>query len=158
MSYEIEKLWTTKAGLKAACVVVRNSHRCGYVEVPKGHPLHGVDYSQETDALNFDPNEATLGKKSPMIAFTAASEDGGVRRSPDIAFDVHGGVTFAGGGTYPVESEGWWFGFDCAHAGDGYMDPTMNVFGMNDPVRSLGYVVEECESLAQQIVELTHER
>jgi hypothetical protein len=34
----------------------------------------------------------------------------------------------------------WWFGFDAAHAGDD-----------EDGGRSLGYMVEECESLARQL-------
>jgi hypothetical protein len=40
----------------------------------------------------------------------------------DIDIDVHGGLTYAGGGEnskYPVESDLWWFGFDCAHWMDG---------------------------------------
>jgi len=42
--------------------------------------------------------------------------------APDV--DVHGGLTFAS--LEPCEHEdgtGWWFGFDCAHAGDAYHDP-----------------------------------
>lgn len=42
----IEKEWTTNAGLEAACIMVRDSHRCGYVRVPDDHPLHGVDWSE----------------------------------------------------------------------------------------------------------------
>lgn len=35
-----------------------------------------------------------------------------------IDIDVHGGLTYAGNGNYPVESDLWWIGFDCAHIGD----------------------------------------
>lgn len=36
-------------------------------------------------------------------------------------FSCHGGITFADGGensNYPIESDLWWFGFDCAHCDD----------------------------------------
>lgn len=47
MSYEIEKEWMTAADLRA--VVIRTtalwrSHRCGYVEVPAGHPMYNKHY------------------------------------------------------------------------------------------------------------------
>jgi hypothetical protein len=37
----------------------------------------------------------------------------------EIDIDVHGGLTYAGDDNYPVESDLWWIGFDCAHSGDG---------------------------------------
>ena len=101
--------------------MVRNSHRCGYVEVPKGHPLFGVRYSEQCKALT---NEA-----------------------PEDVFRVHGGLTYSDADQpYPVTSDGWWFGFDCAH----YEDKTEYFDGEE---RSAEYVVSECESLARQIVE-----
>ena len=36
-------------------------------------------------------------------------------------FSCHGGLTYSGGGensSYPISSDLWWFGFDCAHCGD----------------------------------------
>lgn len=43
----------------------------------------------------------------------------------DVNVDVHGGLTFAE--VEPcsdhTDGQGWWFGFDCAHAGDGMVDP-----------------------------------
>lgn len=43
----------------------------------------------------------------------------------DVDMEVHGGLTYAQ--IEPcVEHEdgiGWWFGFDCAHAGDAFYDP-----------------------------------
>lgn len=154
MSYEIERDWTTKAGLRAVCLLATGRHRCGYVEVPPGHPLHGVGYSEETSVLVVDPN-MPIGKRGPILALTAGvgAADGKLRRSPDVAFDCHGGLTYAGGGKgYPVESDGWWFGFDCAHAGDGFLDDS---FFSDGPVRTEEYVVDECESLAAQIVAAT---
>ena len=125
MSYVTEKDWITKAGLRAVCIFARDSHRCGYVEVPKGHPLYEVDYHKDT---------VVLGK------------------SPDLVFEVHGGLTYSGGqDDYPVNTDGesWWFGFDCAHLGDA----TAYHHEAGDVQRSDRYVVAECESLARQIVE-----
>ena len=149
MSNVVERDWTTAAGLRAVCMMTTMGHRCGYDEVPQGHPLHGLGYSDTTDAIVFDPESVEIGKKSPILALTAgvgAAPGETIRRSPDIAFDVHGGLTFSGGGRgYPVESDGWWFGFDCAHAGD--------LTRYSDGVeRTEEYVVSECESLAAQIV------
>lgn len=74
------------------CLVVRNpmGSLCGYVGLPPEHPLHGKGY-----------------------------EDDGVPY-------VHGGATYAAACAHrvchvpaPGESDNvWWFGFDCAHAGD----------------------------------------
>jgi hypothetical protein len=42
--------------------------------------------------------------------------------TPDV--DVHGGLTFAEAEPCAHEDGvGWWFGFDCAHAGDATFDP-----------------------------------
>lgn len=154
-SNTVERDWTTEAGLRAVAILIHGMHRCGYVEIPKGHPLYGVDYNEETDALDFDPDDILVGKKTAMLAVTATvgGTDGEIRRSPDIAFDVHGGLTYADSGEngYPVESNGWWFGFDCGHYGDGSLNPTIAEFD-EGPVRSEEYVVAECERLSEQIV------
>lgn len=72
----------------------------------------------------------------------------------DVAADVHGGLTYAGGNDkYPVEDPGlWWLGFDCAHYGDVEIEPDPRFhFGREGIVRSLEYVQAECESLAAQL-------
>lgn len=158
MANEIERDWTTKAGYRAVALVViwngKRSHRCGYVGLPLGHPLYGVEYSQQVECLRETARNATLGKKSPILAFTArvgADEGESVRCSPDVAFDVHGGLTYSGEGRcHPAGGDEWWFGFDCAHSGDGYIEDVLG-FSMGGVVRSLDYVVGECESLAEQI-------
>ena len=139
MSYIIEADWITSAGLRAICMLAQGTHRNGYVEVPKGHPLHGIGYNEPTKLIGRKAaEEARLGKKSSILAFT---------------FDVHGGLTYSGSGeTYPVPSDGWWFGFDCAHAGDGQLGRRARFSG--GPVRSQEYVMSECEKLALQIVEM----
>lgn len=160
MAYDIEKDWTTKAGLRAIVVVgksgERRTHRCGYVQVPEGHPLHGVGYSDPMTAIPKEVvDNAKIGKKGALLALTAgvnALEGENIRRSPDVVFDCHGGLTYSGGDGYPAE-EGWWFGFDCHHAGDGEIEPDPRWSAWRDGVvRELDYVSDECESLASQIV------
>lgn len=162
----IEKDWITVAGLRAVCWMCtsmgRKTHRCGYVEVPAGHPLHGISYGEPCDLFTqADADGQTLGKKSPILMLTAAvrgdDDESRVRRSPDIVFDCHGGLTYSGGGdSYPAAGDGWWFGFDCAHSGDGVIEPSeidLMYPRDGDEVRSLEYVEQECERLAAQIVE-----
>ena len=153
---ELEKSWTTTAGFRATAWFVMNSHRCGYVEVPQGHALHGVDYSESTEALLPLPDDEPVGKRGMISILCAATSESGIPRTPEMTFDVHGGITFAGAANngYPNDGDGWWFGFDCAHAGDGTAN-TFSTYGADMPVRSLEYVIEECESLALQIVERT---
>ena len=124
MSTHIEKVWTTRAGLPAVVVLTSMGFRCGYVGVAEGHPLFGVHYNDD----------------------------------PAIAFDVHGGITFSEKGNHPLpDSPLWWFGFDCGH----YMDAPAPEFiekwpsilqHMEGIHRTLDYCVDECESLADQIV------
>lgn len=85
--------------------------------------------------------------------------------------DVHGGVTYSNGdGYYPIESDLWWFGFDCAH----YMDLNDNEAYLrhfphlremietrmqidkklkfdHGVVRTLEYVENQCKKLAEQL-------
>lgn len=113
------------------CMAVRNTFGvwCGYVGVPPGHRFHGVDYGE-------------------------------------VDVRVHGGLTFSGAcspspkgpqeGICHLEQDGrpgsvWWLGFDCNHAWD--IAPGAD-FGMPMPgseYRDLGYVVGECQSLAEQV-------
>lgn len=162
---KIEKDWITEAELRGVVLITdgTRSSRCGYVEVPLGHPLHGVSYSDQIPAITSEMVEGTrVGKKSPILAVTAnvdADDDDSIRRSPDILLDCHGGLTYSGAGAdkYPVESKGWWFGFDCLHSGDapiGPLEDGAELFYGGGITRSLGYVTLECERLARQIVTL----
>lgn len=161
MSHIIEADWTTEAGLRAVITVgLRDNgsrtHRCGYVGIPKGHVLFGIRYGDNVACLRRYADQATIGQKSPVLVLTAgvnAPEGETIRSSPDVVYDVHGGLTFSDGfDTYPVKSELWWFGFDCAHYGDSPIDA--DDFGFHGGVvRSKEYCVQECERLARQIVE-----
>ncbi|MCM1500769.1 MAG: hypothetical protein NC124_20110, partial [Clostridium sp.] len=81
-------------------------------------------------------------------------------------FDVHGGITYSGGGKnskYPVESDLYWFGFDCGHYYDqidceklreyfpdgkfteSRISEAINFEGSE--IRTLEYVRQECKNL-----------
>ena len=129
------------------CVVIFGSmgHRCGYVGVPKSHILYGKDYN---DNIGLETIECK--------------------------FDVHGGITYAGGNDYPIDTNGelWWFGFDTAHYGDGknidlaykyelldektysILKESESMFGSDSEVKSLDYCIEQCKLLADQFKEV----
>lgn len=157
MTFNVEKDWTTRAGFRAVVIMTDMGHRCGYVGVPETHPLYGVPYNEHCDALTFPAGE-TLGKRGVISLLCA----GGEKASPEIVFDVHGGITYSGGrGAYPVESGLWWFGYDCGHAGDAPSPEAVadrvarmgSVFypSPDEVHRTLDYCVGECESLAEQL-------
>jgi hypothetical protein len=161
MNTGVEKDWITEAGFRAVVYLTSMGHRCGYVGVPPDHPLHGVTYSDDTPALTTPPDDTPVGKRSPIAILCAAGRDH-IPNSPEMAFDVHGGITYSNEGDYPVESDLWWFGFDCAHSGDspvqefiGSLPARMRHLYIDGVARSLEYCEAECESLAKQIKELT---
>jgi len=97
-------------------------HWCGYVGVSPSHPLYKKDY------------------------------DG-------LSVDVHGGLTYAsecaGHICHPADDETahlWWFGFDCAHAGD--RSPAYAEYHQafdSDTYRDVTYARDQTESLAEQL-------
>lgn len=155
--FAIEKDWITKSGLRAVAGVVRESHRCGYVGVPKTHKLYGKDYGHSLDKEHWEcleSNKETF-KGSPIDILLAAYERNDGEVGPRLSYfvNVHGGLTYAGGkDNYPAVGDEWWFGFDCAHLGDARMNDDRPSYG--DAVRSLAYVEEECEALAEQLARL----
>ena len=140
--FKIEKEWIHK-GLSCAVTLAREGqHRCGYVRVPPGHPLHGAEYgSGAIDSLR-----------------------------------AHGGVNFAEVEpcTEHEDGQGWWLGFDFAHAFDSHWDPELdpeklspetreayNVFRKYPLLLSRGLhywtlpeAEAECEQLADQLAEV----
>lgn len=170
MAFRIEKDFVTSAGLRAVVIVCQfeegvDRHRCGYVGVDAGSKLWNKDYSEQLDCIDQEAvDTAQVGEKGVITIFTAGARSDGeskVRRSLDIAIDCHGGLTYAGGGIgsiYPVESELWWFGFDCAHYGDATI--TQRAFEIEHGfenegiVRSLLFCELQCEKIAVQLVAL----
>lgn len=142
----VVKEWTTSAGYRAVVLLVGNHHHCGYVEVPVGHPLHGVCYGDKPAELQqfkeYLDSQPT-GKRGAIDLFCYAC--GSREVSLSVLIDVHGSITYSNGKDgYPVPSDrkGWWFGFDCAHAGDNIM------------VQTAEYAEQECESLARQLLDI----
>ncbi len=159
MAAIIEKVWITKSGLTAMSVIIDNGkygkHRCGYVAVPSGHALHGKGYSENVPALADAARNAKMGKKSPILVFTAsvdATEGEQVRWSADVAIDVHGGITFSGEHEGMSVSGTWWFGFDCSHYNDARWDvQDQSIAFCEGVVRTFEYVEAECERMAEQL-------
>ena len=111
---EPDRLEWRHAGLP--CLANRNHHGvwCGYVAVPPGHPLHGKGYD-------------------------------------DVDVEVHGGLTYADRCSehichvpQPGEPDDvWWFGFDCAHAGD--FTPGLDAVLRDPRLRKLGLPLPDRE-------------
>lgn len=121
---KVIKDWTTASGLRAVILLVRGSHHCGYVEVPEH--LGKPDYDE----------------------------------SPIMELNVHGGVTFA---DHLDEMDGKYVvGYDCAHYGDLMKCPEElkgtsmeHSFMYSEGIwRDVDYCTNECESLANQLVNI----
>lgn len=142
---------------------------CGYVGVPKDHPLFGKEYS---DTLRAPPKfyEETVNEKnSPIDLITAAftyQKSKGELVDVGTLFNVHGGITWTNdhaGGAEPNPEGMWWFGFDCSHAGDltpgliralhkiGYKVLPEHHMPPHETYREPLYVLAECRSLASQL-------
>lgn len=123
-----KKQWQD-AATGMACLAVRHSssgHWCGYVGVPKQHPLHGKDY------------DSVDARVHGGLTFAAKCSPEG---------DPSKGVC------HVADEEVWWFGFDCAHYLD--LTPGHRMMrDEGDKYRSLAYVESECAQLAQQLADL----
>lgn len=127
MAYTVEQDFISEEGLRCIGIAITDmGHRCGYVGVPKGHVLYGIKYSENLpDAVSFVTeeilNNAEIGSRGAIPVFFSAFSGNSNRL--DVVIDVHGSLTYSGGGegnTYPVpDTDLWWFGFDCAHCDDG---------------------------------------
>ena len=154
----IEKEWTTKSGLKAYVSMTTFGTRNGYVEYTLKEPLTSYCYSINFDEVHLWTPE--LIKKQKLIN--------------DI--EVHGGITFNGTLKYD-EIPNPVVGFDCNHAWDApdweaadklygndieyrkFRDSGVSSYVLSDAiVRTLDYVVDQCESLATQLKALDYER
>ncbi len=131
----MEKEWITESGLNAA--VAKANHRCGYVGVPASHPLFGKDYSDTVNAKVSELGDFPIGKRGIIDVFLVAV-DPERQLSLGFLFNVHGGITFSGN-QLRLNSNLWWFGYDCMHAGDTLETCTLE------------FCIGECESLAKQL-------
>lgn len=111
-----EREWE-HAGLKCVVLFIINSHRCGYVRVPKDNPAFKLNYN-------------------------------------DVPVIVHGGLTFGDKTLDDMAEEGYyWFGFDCAHAGD--MIQGMLCFDSKEHFWTTEDVEMETNKLAEQLSKIT---
>ena len=130
---------------------VGRGHRCGYVAVPKGHYLHGLDLK----------GCATDGEET------------------DIDFDVHGGITFSQPGEHVISPilgdfhcDDMWIGFDAAQWMDEhditlakklwpkefeYYESLERIHSKypntHKTLRTKEYMGKECKRLINQIIE-----
>lgn len=159
------KHWTDEA-TGYPCAVVRHPRYgslCGYVGLPEGHPLYGLDYGAESDKLTeaLERRKQEPVGENPSFMVLVSCITGVLKPAPDIVFKVHGGLTFSD--KSPDEDapkDHWFFGFDCGHAWDYQpgLDSELAKYGVprltliKDTVyRDFAYVEAECASLAQQL-------
>lgn len=118
-------------------------HLCGYVRLPKGHPLY-----------------ARMRAKRYALSYLHRRYQG-TRRGytvPAIAWlEVHGGVTFAGAHGHYRLNRGVWVGFDCAHLDDLVPGlPPFDFLQKGGTFCTPEYVRAECDALAQQLKGASH--
>lgn len=164
------------AGYKCVVVFRDSGHRCGYVGIPETHPLYKKSYSSY---LNIKKSDIEGREVSGIFPLFLAMLDEDERVKIDAYFQCHGGITYSEGGKghkYPIESDLWWFGFDCSHAGDkkdlqlAYekfpskrerLKKIMEIDSKypigDDVIRTEEYVVGECKRLAEQLKEFETE-
>lgn len=120
------------------CLAVRGpltGSWCGYVGVPEGHRLYGLDFSR----LDVDVH----GGLTFAGGCVTEDREHGICHVPDEGEPDHV----------------WWLGFDCAHAFDvspglqAHLSRLRAVPGgmLGDVYRDLAYVREQCRGLAEQI-------
>ena len=167
MGHTVEFDFISEEGLRCVGLALTHGHRCGYVGVPRGHVLYGVEYNETLpDAISFVTDEimenAEIGSRGAIPVFFAAFSNRMNRL--DVVIDVHGSLTYSDRSElYPIPDNAlWWFGFDCAHAGDGkdfsIMDEETKEmcnsgfrYYSEGTVRSKEFVMQHCKLLARQL-------
>lgn len=147
MSYTVDKDYVYN-GLR--CVIISadwgQKHHCGYVGVSKESPLYEIKYNEGAEILQKPELLERLKESAPgKRGILSYAFWDGENLQLQILFNVHGSLTFSDGNdnsNYPVESDLWWFGFDCAHTGD------------TKDICNLDYCINECNFLVNQILEL----
>ena len=124
------KQWITSDGYVAVVKLVNESHYCGYVGVPKSHPI--------------------ANDNCPHCGNDMETKD---------SLDVHGGVTYNGfSDNYPIKNiDIYWLGFDCAHSRDLTLkDIAKNRprFNEGESFKDMDYCVRQCEKLSKQLYEM----
>lgn len=150
----------------------RSGHFCGYVGVDVDHPLYGKTYSTEVKAPAKLLSRPVNGEKIGYINLFCAAASGREALKAGIIevcmlFDVHGGLTYSEDHPPTQELQDacpkglWWFGFDCAHAGDyspfmerrswSVLSDLKSQYVDDGVYRTFGYTLGETESLTRQL-------
>lgn len=156
---KVEMEWES-SGFPCVVVLTPMGHRCGYVGVPYHHPLWGKDYSESVRIKKKAVKKLTCEKVSSiaLLCTDMVAVKAGII-SIDCLFDVHGGITYAGkqgrwDKVSPDDSY-WFFGFDCAHAGDAPEPGYSSYPSFDGEIRTLEFCVGECETLAESLKSVT---
>jgi len=155
---EVEKKYR---GFDYLVLGLNMGHRCGYIRIPSGHSLYGLDYSEQIPIKFKKISKERIGKRGVIPIFCAGRLKPNDNISMDLLFNVHGGITFSG--KEIAGKKGWWIGFDCAHSGDSKDISLMDKkhreieekFHLSFPggvVRTTKYVESECKNLIDQII------
>lgn len=144
---QIEQWADDKTGYPCLACFTRDSHWCGYVALPESHPFYNRAYNEKgcPPDLHAALMRSPLGKRSAFSLFSV-SEDPAETAIGEL-IDVHGGVTFSGDWKNK-NIPGFWWGFDCAHAGD------KTPYSPDGEFRDLDYVKAECASMAYQLAQI----
>jgi hypothetical protein len=135
-------------------------HWCGYVGVPKSHPLYGHHFK---DAV---PHPAGFMKRPlavdevgviGLLYGLATHRTWGDGYAPiSLIFTAHGGLSWSD--AFSDDPEHWYFGFDCGHARD--LQPGMlaghfeqDWYRSVSVYRTIQFVQGECLHLAEQLAE-----
>lgn len=141
--FEPDKVQWQDPATGLPCLIVRgpSGALCGYVGVSAGHPLFGKAYD-ETEL------SAHGGLTFSNMCQEGMSEASGICHKPAAGEPDHV----------------YWFGFDCAHAGDltPGTDAALARFGSRfhipgNTYKSLEYVQAQCLDLARQLKEKSHD-
>lgn len=144
---EPDKVHWVDAETDLDCLIVRNHFGalCGYVGLPPGHPLHGLDYSDDA------------------VCEADQSSHGGLTYAGVCQEDKRGegyGICHIPGPGRPADV--WWLGFDCSH----YRDLTPGLLALaaargftypftdpreTDTYRDIEYVAEHVTALARDL-------
>lgn len=131
---------------------------CGYCGIPPSHPLYGHDFR---DAVPHPPGlmqrDLPIDEYGILNIFMAAfdRDEWGEGYAPvSFILGVHGGLSFAG--HMRTDTQNWYFGFDCGHAGDiqpGLIAgrPAPEWYTRHNVYRTMEYVQGECMNLAEQL-------
>ena len=141
------------AGLQCALRRGPSGHWCGYVGLPQSHPLFGLGCGDESPALVGFVERLKNSKmpENPSFSLLISCLSGEFKPSPDIAFEVHGGLTYARDGSFIFGNSNLWvFGFDCNHCDD-YAPKS---HGSDGIYRDIDYTTKETEKLARQLASL----